>query len=253
MSDEVAETDAAQADIGIVCALPMELAEFVKRCDRVRSYSGRNFTFRGGHYRDIRVVVVEAGTGQNRARRATQALIDAHHPRWILSCGYAGGLNADAKIGDIVVGNRLVRPDGSEIHVDFRMPSDHQRRQFVGGVVTVDSIVRTVDEKRSIGEQFQALAVDMETYAVAELCRELRQKFFAVRVLSDDAQRNLPPEVLSLLGATGAVRFGAILGALWKRPGSYQDMLQLRDQAQIASTRLADFLDGVVQQLYREV
>lgn len=251
MSEDVAEIDAAQADIGIVCALPMELADFVQRCERVKSYSGRDFTFRGGLYHGIRVVVVESGTGRSRARRATQALIDAHHPRWILSCGFGGGLTETSRIGDLIVGNRIFHAAAPEIHIDFQMPSDEQRRMFVGGIVTADAIVRTVAEKRLLAEQHPALAVDMETYAVAELCRELQQRFFAVRVLSDDAQRDLPVEVLSLLGATGAVRIGAVIGALWKRPGSYQDMLQLREQAQVASQRLADFLDGVVRQLHQ--
>lgn len=251
MTTMEAEDELSRADIGIVAALPMELADFLGRCTKVRTYTGGDFTFRGGVYDGIRVVVVEAGTGRPRARRATQALIDAHHPRWVLSCGFAGGLQVGLKRGDIVVGNCLVAADQPEIHVDFQMPSDPAKGLHVGTILTVDSIVRTAANKQALGAQYNALAVDLETHAVATLCRELQQRFFAVRVLSDDAVTDLPEEVLSLMGSTGAVRIGAVIGALWKRPGSAQDMLKLREDAGLAAKNLADFLDGVVTQLHR--
>ncbi len=251
MSKVVEEVDLAKADIGIVAALPMEAAEFLRRCERVRTYSGGDFTFRGGTYDGIRIVVVEAGAGQARARRATQALMEAHHPAWVLSCGFAGGLKTDLKRGDIVVGTSLVAVDQPEIQLEFEMPADPQKGLHVGRMLTVDAIVRTAAEKQALGKQFDALTVDMESYAVAALCKDLHQRFFAVRVLSDDASTDLPEEVLSLLGSTGATRFGAVVGALWKRPSSAQDMLQLREGANHAAKKLADFLDGIVKQLHR--
>ena len=98
--------------------------------------------------------------------------------------------------------------------------------------------------------QHGTIAVDMETYGVAAFCREGHHRFFAVRVCTDDLSADLPAEVLSLFGSTGVMRFGAVVGALWNRPGSMQDMLKLREQATTAATRLADFLDGIVKQLH---
>ena len=72
-----AEADTSHADIGMVCALPIEMGAFLGRCERVRKYIGSNFVFRGGRYDNIRIVVVESGTGFARARRATQAIIDS--------------------------------------------------------------------------------------------------------------------------------------------------------------------------------
>ncbi len=40
--------DTSHADIGIVCALPIEMGAFLARCERVRKYVGSNFVFRGG-------------------------------------------------------------------------------------------------------------------------------------------------------------------------------------------------------------
>lgn len=250
MTEPAADDDLARCDIGIVCALPLELAEFVRRCERVRTYTGGDFVFRGGRYDGIRIVVVESGTGQARARRAAQALVDAHHPNWVLSCGFAGAIDERLKAGDIVVADRLLCGSQPPIQLDFRFPSDPARGWHVGGLLTTPEIVRTVAEKRKLAAETGALAVDMESYAVAEFCREQHHRFFAVRVCSDDLSADLPPEVLSLFGSTGAVRWGAVVGALWKRPSSAQDMLKLREQASLAAEKLAVFLDGVVKQLH---
>ncbi|MFT4558813.1 MAG: adenosylhomocysteine nucleosidase, partial [Planctomycetaceae bacterium] len=50
------ESDSSQADIGIVSALPIELAPFMDRCEKVKHYKGEDLTFRGGRYDGIRVV-----------------------------------------------------------------------------------------------------------------------------------------------------------------------------------------------------
>lgn len=245
------QDDLSKADIGIVCALPMEVTEFLSRCQRVRTYHGEDFVFRGGMYDGIRIVVVEAGTGRSRAIRATRALCEAHHPGWVLSCGYAGALAPQVHKGDIVVPDRFLAQDAEEIRIDLSMASDPARRLHVGPLLTVDAIVRKAEDKLALGQQTTAIAVDMETHAVARQCKLTHHRFLAVRVITDDTRSDLPEEVLSLMGATGATRFGAVVGALWKRPSSAQDMLKLREDADRASKNLADFLDGVIHQLHR--
>lgn len=250
MTSPPAEDDLSRADIGLVAALPFELEAFLSRCERVRKYTGGDFVFRGGRYDGIRIAIVESGTGQVRARRAVQALVDAHHPHWIVSTGFAGALQPGMKVGQILVANRVMTPGQPEILNDVQMASDPHHAWIVGGLLTVDHIVRTVEEKTSLGEAYGCHGVDMETYAVAEYCKTTRQKFFAVRAISDDLSSDLPAEVLSLMGPTGAVRMGAVIGALWKRPGSVQDMWRLREQAHHSAEQLASFLDGVVRQLH---
>lgn len=246
---EVAAVDAAHADIGLVCALPLELGAFLSRCERVKKYSGGSFTFSGGLYDGIRIVVVESGTGQTRAARATRALLDAHSPKWVVSTGFAGGLRPELKVGHILVADHVVTTDGAQLSIDVGMPANPERGLHVGRLLTVGHMVRTIVEKQSLADQSASLAVDMESFAVATVCRETKTRFMAVRAISDDMSADLPPEVLSLVGETGAVRFGAVVGSLLKRPSSLKDMWRLREQANLAADRLADFLDGVVYQL----
>ncbi len=242
--------DLAHADIGLVAALPIETSAFMDRCEKVRKYKGNDLTFRGGKYDQIKIACVEGGMGFARARVATQALIDAHSPSFVLSVGFSGALHADLKFGDIVIANAICDAYGQQLFLDLKMQSDPPNGLFVGKFLTADHLVRTVDEKRELGAKYDALAVDLESLAVAQVCRDAKVRFMAVRVISDDLTSDLPPEILSVVGATGAVRIGAALGALWKRPGSATDMWKLRDHALKAAAKLATFLDGVVVQLH---
>ena len=253
MSEESANTpDTAHADVAIVCALPLELAAFVSRLDRVKKYTGGSFTFRGGVLKETRVVIVESGTGQGRAGRATQAVIDAHTPDWVISAGFAGALHEEMRIGDLVIADEIVNASGDSLAVDLKMPEDRERGLYVGRLVTAEEIVRTVEEKRDVAERTGGLAVDLESFAVARACGENKQKFLSVRVISDDLSADLPAEVLSVFGSTGSIRAGAVAGALWKRFSSAKDMWRLREQAADAADKLAPFLEGVIRQLCPE-
>jgi adenosylhomocysteine nucleosidase len=247
------DADMSHADIGIVCALPIELGAFLARCERVKKYVGKNFVFRGGKYDKIRVVVVESGTGFARARSATFALLDAHSPKWILSCGFAGALSSSIKIGDIVVANSIADVHGQVLTIDVGFPAAPDQGLHIGRILTSDTVVRLVDEKRQLAERFGTIAVDMESLAVAQVCREQGVRFLSIRSISDDLSSDLPPEVLTLVGPTGTTRFGAALGAIFKRPDSVRDMWKLRQSAHFAAGRLATFLDGIVTQLYNSL
>jgi adenosylhomocysteine nucleosidase len=248
--DTSSADQSTRADIGLVCALPLELSAFLGRCSKVKTYTGGRFTFRGGFYQNIRVAIVESGMGRARARAATNALLDAHAPRWIVSTGFCGALDPQLKIGQMIVADEIVNSVGDCLKVDVGMTSDAAQGRYVGRTLTVDEMVRTVAEKQNLAKLSGALAVDMETFEIAQLCRERKVRFMAMRSVSDDLSADLAPEVLSLIGATGSIRLGAVIGALWKRPGSYKDMWQLRENAMLAAESLAEFLDGVVKQLH---
>ena len=247
------QPDLARADIGIVCSLRIELAAFLDRCEKVKKYTGGDFVFRGGRYDNIRIAVVETGMGYARARRATQALLDAHGPTWVISSGFSGALLPEMEVGNIGMADSIVDTHGHEMTFDLKVTEDREKGLYVGRILTADQMVRTVEERQRLAEQFNSLAVDMESLAVAQVCRELKKDFLAVRTISDDMSADLPPEVLTVVGATGSLRLGAALGALWKRPGSAKDVLSLRGSAMRAADRLATFLDGIVVQLYETI
>jgi adenosylhomocysteine nucleosidase len=112
-----------------------------------------------------------------------------------------------------------------------------------GLLLTLDHVVRSPSERQSLLERYAALAVDMETFAVAEVCRQRQTAFASVRVINDVADETLPRDVEHLLRQrTGAARLGAALGAVCRRPASLKAIYQLHENALVASGRLARFL-----------
>ena len=103
--------------------------------------------------------------------------------------------------------------------------------------------MRLPEDKKKLFEQYGALAVDMETFAVAEVCRRMEVPFSSIRVINDTAADALPRDVEYLLEQrSGAARLGAALGAVWRRPASAKDMYRLRENALVASDRLAKYI-----------
>jgi adenosylhomocysteine nucleosidase len=246
-SNESQQSDAARADIGIVCGLAIEMNAFLSRCARVRNYTGDHFTFRGGIFNESRIVVVETGHGPISARLATQSLIAGHSPDWVLSCGFSGSLIPDLSIGDVVVANTILDTDGNQISLNVNMQAGPGLK--VGRCVVTDKLVRTVDHKKQLATDHKAIACDTQSLAVAQVCRDQGCRFMSIRTISDDLSADLPNEILSVIGSTGSQRLGAALGSIWKRPGSVKDMWYLRENAISAAERLAGFLEGVVAQL----
>lgn len=253
MSNEL--TDKAHAEIAVVCALALELEPLIAHCERVRRTIGQGFVVHGGWLHGRRVAFLEAGNRTRDVRRATAALIDGHSPDVVVASGLAGALSGDVGFGHFVVADELVGSDGTTWAVsearDFaaRASGKWSGRLHVGRLLTVDHIVRTAAEKGELRRQYDALAVDMETLTVAQVCRDRGVRFLAVRVISDDADTDLPPEVLSLFGASRFFRLGAALGAAWHRPGAVKDLWQLRQRAHEAAERLAELLGEQLGQL----
>lgn len=244
------ERDFSHADIGIVCALPIELGAFLERCERTRKYTGGEFVFRGGRCGDAKVAIVESGVGFARAHRAALAMVDAHTPPWIVSCGFSGALLPEMEVGNIVMATAIADAHDHEVTVDVKMPADPDKGLYCGRILTADALVRTVEEKQALADRHGAIAVDLESLAVAQVAADQKKGFLAVRAISDDMSADLPPEVLSVIGPTGMMRLGAALGAALNRPGSVKEMWRLRESAHSAAEKLATFLEGVVVQLH---
>jgi adenosylhomocysteine nucleosidase len=238
--------DIKPCHIGFVFSLGIEsgcLEDLLQGAITVR---GGGLVIREGGLHGRRVALILAGAGQANARRATEILVDGHRPARVVSAGFAGGLSPKLHRNDILLADRLLNVDGRELPVELppglsaatAQPSVHR-----GTLLTTDRVVRTPSVRKALLDRTEALAVDMETFTVAEICAARQVLFSSIRVINDTADETLPRDVEHLLAQkTTATRLGAALGAVCRRPSSAKDMYQLRENALIASGRLARFL-----------
>jgi adenosylhomocysteine nucleosidase len=239
--------------VGLVFALGLEAGSFEGKLAGKISVRGSHFTAWQGGLNGRGILVVHAGAGQVNAAAATTALIFGHKPKWVISAGLAGGLNPNLKCGDIVMPDCIVGEDGSRLAIDLNI-SQQQRSSMpdlhVGPLLTIDRVAFKASEKRQLGQRHSAIAVDMESLAIADVCRREKQRFLAVRVVSDSVDEEMPPDVEHLLTrTTWARRIGSAAGTVMRRPSIAKDLWRFRETALVCSKKLAGFLEGVIPQL----
>jgi adenosylhomocysteine nucleosidase len=241
-------------DVGLTFALGEESGGLEDRLTGLVTTKGAGFTIRRGDWQGRRVAIALSGAGCNDAAKATEAVILGHRPAWVFSAGFCGGLSAGVKRHDILVADRVADAEGNEIAVDL------QRIQasgllsaegvHVGRLLTLDSVVRRPRDKRALGRDHDALGVDLESFAVADVCRRRGPAFLAIRVVSDAVDDELPREVERLARhKSRAAQFGAALGAILDRPGALKQMLKLKENSLKSSDRLAKFLIRLIEHL----
>lgn len=245
-----AAVDRSHAHVVLVAALKREFAPLLKHSDRVRSYRGDHFQVWGGFWKDVRVAFVAAGVGFAAARRATEAVIEHHSPEWVISYGFSGGLQPQVRTGDIVVGNELVDEHGQRFRIPMSMAEDPQRGIHVGRLLTADHVVQTAEEKRRLGETYGALAVDLESLAVAQVCAAHQTRLMAFRAVTDDVETTLPEEVVRLAEVDGPKQWAALAAQLWRNPRAVGSLWRLKEVSEQAAVRLARFTVPIIERLY---
>ncbi|MEP7274200.1 MAG: hypothetical protein ABI882_22085, partial [Acidobacteriota bacterium] len=111
----------------------------------------------------------------------------------VIMTGLCGALSEDLRKGDIVLYDRC-RNLTDEIELDREL-SAKLASTFTpvrGTGLTVTRVVAEASEKKRLRAEYGALAVDMETFIVASACKEQGVPVAALRVVSDEADEDLP-------------------------------------------------------------
>ncbi len=232
-----------QADFGIVFALSFELREFVKalrrRGYRIKSESG----LVQATMEKSSVLALASGVGWRRARMTTNTLI-SKGVRVILAAGIAGGLDPKLSHGDVIVARRIyseMSADCSPIAcssvvnnlcVDKTVPAIRW-----ADVVSCECVVGTPDDKARLFAETGAAAVDMESYAVGQVCENAGIRFFVVRAISDTAADKLPFVLVD-----GCLSTSTLLRTLCTQPGELIGLLRFYVISCRAAKKLAEFL-----------
>jgi adenosylhomocysteine nucleosidase len=204
----------------------------------------------------VRAVILRCGVGQREAARGAHALIARYRPDWIVSAGLAGGLQAGLAPGDLILADEILGQEGRRIAPAalgqgcVAALGASGQRMHRGALLTVDRPICRAAEKRALGLAHGALAVDMESLAVAQACADSGTRLLSLRVISDAVDDELPHALEGWLARGSAVRrSGLALGRLIEHPSDLPELLALGRQARSAAGRLAQVLAQVVGRL----
>jgi len=178
-----------------------------------------------GNERHRGLWILQTGMGPERARAAIRWAAEVVRPTVVLSTGCAGSLAAGPRSGDVVVAEEIVSARGSAIAtnaawreryrraaVDARLPVWESR------MLTTSRMLLGSEEKRRLGEEANARAVEMEGAALAEWARAAGIEFAAARVILDPVDTSLPAEIPGITTDAGSPSPRLLLRAIGRRP-----------------------------------
>ncbi len=188
----------------IIGAMNEEVQAMTSRMFQVQERIIRGIECVQGVIHGRSVLVVLSGIGKVNAAYTAATLLASEPIESVLNIGSAGGLNQNQQIGDLIVATRCVMHDfdiqngyGSdprfiaEPSLDLQakavqvMHSQHLR-VHQGLLVSGDQFITNEDRFQVIKERLpEAIAVDMESYAIGAVCQRAFIPFLIVRALSD--------------------------------------------------------------------
>jgi adenosylhomocysteine nucleosidase len=185
-----------------------------------------------------------SGGSADRARLEAQRLV-AEGAAALVSFGFAGGLAPGLRAGDLLL-PEIVRGAGL-----LSWPVDPVWRERVharlaaggiepaaGAVAGSDRILATAADKRTLFEAVGALAVDMESHAVAAVASEAKIPFLVLRAIADPADQVVPQVAREALRPDGGIRIRATFGGLLRQPGDLMALIRLARQSTLALAAL---------------
>jgi adenosylhomocysteine nucleosidase len=200
------------------------------------------------HTPGIETMIACAGADALRARRKAEDLLKAGAGA-LVSFGIAGGLDPALGPGDIVLPEAVVVPGGSAVVtgaawrlrlVDLAAKKGH--RVAGGKLAGSDHAVATVAGKRALFEASGAVAVDMESHAVALAAEAAGVPLLVVRAVIDPADRALPKAVLGSIAPNGRARKALVTARLVLRPWEVRQVDRLRQDTGAALRALGELV-----------
>lgn len=241
--------------LGLMAALPDELAALTAELRQPRTEHGGGRTFHVGRLHGHAVVLVLSGIGKVASSATAALLCERFGVQSLLFTGVAGGLGTGVGVGDVVVGTstlqhdldvsplfpRWVVPSSGRSHYPsngalvqaleagarevlsrphpelnaFGVPSP---RLHSGLIVSGDRFVSTLAESSALRDALpDALAVDMESASVAQVAADFSCPFAALRSISDRADDLAHVDFPRFLREVAAPYARDIVGAALRR------------------------------------
>jgi adenosylhomocysteine nucleosidase len=188
------------------------------------------------------VLVAVSGVGSTAASEAARALVAAGASA-LVSWGMAGGLDPALAAGTVCLPRAVMSSAGDHFATDSpwceltRAAIDGQRTVAQGTLLTHSRAIDRVDAKQTAYRETGAVAVDMESTAIAEVAAKRGLPFIAIRVIVDGAGDALPRSVVAASTA-GQVRMARLIGGLLRSPAEIVPLLRLAKRYRAAMQAL---------------
>ena len=184
------------------------------------------------------------GMGAERAGAAAMEMIRAGMDI-LVSWGTAGAIAPDPDPGDLLVPESIVAFDGRVYQTAKHWRSavlnklvDCSCNIYLGQLADSMHVLTTAEDKTDTASNFKtAIAVDMESAAIAEVASNHEKPCIVIRVISDSKGMIIPEIALKISDQYGRVKFRSLLVQLLAHPLQVPKLIALaRGYGKAAST-----------------
>jgi adenosylhomocysteine nucleosidase len=199
--------------------------------------------------RDLRNVnLLTLGVGRKNAERRLREWFADGSADAVIAIGLAGALSPALKVADLVVDRSGWALDDSPNH-------ESSATIHFGKVITVDEIVGARGKRElAANHEFPDIAcVEMESEAIARVCREQRLPYLLVRAVSDLFDEDFPVDFNRCRDVSGEVSNARVMGAVLRQPQAIKPLLELGRRAKVCAERLAEFVEEILPEIHRQL
>ena len=189
-------------------------------------------------------VIQLSGIGPRRAGAAAKNLLE-HGATALLSWGSAGGLVPTLSPGSLVLPILVIGADQSSYSTD---PTWHGRLLnrlkgsldlHQGSLTESVTVLKNSTEKRILFERTGAMAVDMESGAVAKVAQEAQVPFMVVRAVADSTDTTIPESSLKAVDEFGRLSCLKLIQGLVEYPGEFLALVRIARNYRAAQRTLS--------------
>ena len=197
--------------IGIIGAMPIEVEKLQSSMQNVKILEISKVKYFFGNLNGVNCVLAFSGVGKINSAVCAQTMIIKFNVDKIVNIGVAGGLLENMQTGDIVISTKAVQydvdtsavgdPKGfiSTINI-LELPCskllqdriinvlkyDDKLNFYEGIIATGDQFITDKNNLKDIRKNFNAIACDMETGSIAQVCYLNDINFLSIRIISDN-------------------------------------------------------------------
>jgi adenosylhomocysteine nucleosidase len=205
------------------------------------------------------LAAVATGLGIRRASDAARLAIEAFPAAdLVIATGVAGALNGDLESGEVVLADRLILDGKGPEAVSQSLsvaPADLERfkaalkrarlKFTIGTVLTTTEILADGAAKRAASARTGAIAVDMESAAVAAEANRRGLRFTCIRAVLDAVDETIVGAELA--GPDGEVRALAAASFMLRNPAAVLGLSRMMRMLGRAKLSIADALEAVIR------
>jgi nucleoside phosphorylase len=215
--------------IAVTFALPNESSDFVRLLANNRLH---------GH--ELRVV--HTGVGSARAGDGVRRFLQQETPRFLISAGFAGAVNDQLAVGDLLLAENFSTP-ALIVSLEDKLVAVHR-----GVLATADEIIDSIEDRATLTEKAGAIAVDMETESIARACTEASVPMISLRAISDTPSAPFPiPPVILFNIARQKTEYARLASYLLRHPHSIVRLIRFAGTIKRARKSLTDALDQILR------